>query len=73
MPPEPFFSGPGIDRADLLRAKPDELARLAAGVNARELVWDGGLPAVDGGGRLRWQRVSEPLLFLGLDGDVPCF
>ena len=73
MPPEPFFSGPGINRSDLLRGKPDEVAALATGADARELVWEEGLPAVDEAGRLRWQHVTEPLLFLGLDGDTPCF
>lgn len=73
MPPEPFFSGPGLDRADLLRVQPDRLAELAERDDARQLEWREGLPALSGDGRLEWQAVAEPALFLGLDGDVPCF
>jgi NAD+ diphosphatase len=72
-PPDPFFSGPGLDRADALRA--DDAVRdafkLASG--ARELVWRDGLPALDGNGRLEWKAVESPDLFLGLDGNVACF
>lgn len=73
MPPEPFFTGPGLDRADLLRSAPDEIARLSTKATARQLVWRAGFPAIDQEGRLEWQTVSHPDLFLGFDGDEPRF
>lgn len=73
MPPEVFFGGAGLDRADLLRAQPARVAELAANDDARELQWADGLPLLDPDGRLAWGPVSDPLLFLGLDGDSPCF
>lgn len=73
MPPDVFFTGPGLDRADQLRARPDELARLAATDGARQLRWEGGLPALDRDGRLIWGRCSDPALFLGMDAGIPCF
>lgn len=73
MQPEPFFSGPGLDRADLLRAKKEEIVRLARSDSARELVWRDGFPAISAEGRLEWQPVISPDLFLGLDGGKPRF
>ena len=73
MPPEAFFSGPGLDRADVLRAVPGRIADLAKQGDARELVWRDGLPAMDDAGTLMWQEVSDPALFLGLAGETPCF
>ena len=73
LPPKPFFSGPGLDRADLLRARPERLAELCAREDARQLVWAEGLPALDSDGRLVWEQISAPTLFLGLDGDAPRF
>jgi NAD+ diphosphatase len=73
LPPEVFFSGPGLDRADLLRVQPERLAKLAARSDARQLEWADGLPALDAGGRLVWEDISEPMLFLGLDGEAPRF
>ena len=74
MPPEPFFCGDGLDRADHLRADPDSIAELRSTAEAQQLAWDNGAPAIDELGRLRWQQVeSEPPLFLGLNGDRPCF
>jgi NAD+ diphosphatase len=73
MPPDAFFSGPGLDRADHLRARPEELAALAVREDARELVWSDGLPAMDDQGRLLWQPVSDGSLFLGFDGSTPRF
>jgi NAD+ diphosphatase len=71
--PEPFFSGPGLDRADVLRSQPERIARLAARGDARQLAWADGLPALDANGRLVWQQLNEPSLFLGLDGEAPRF
>ncbi len=74
MPLEPFFAGPGIDRADALRNRPEEIAALLASPEARALVWNGGVPTLDAEGGLVWQAVAgdEPL-FLGLDGGAPRF
>lgn len=71
--PEPFFSGPGLDRADHLRFDEEELRRIAHSPAARELVWHDGLPAVDENGRLQLQAAQEPTLFLGLTGGAPVF
>jgi NAD+ diphosphatase len=71
--PEPFFSGPGLDRADALRAFPEKIAQLATRDDARELVWRDGIPAMAEDGSLEWRSVSEPSLFLGLDGEAPRF
>jgi NAD+ diphosphatase len=73
MRPEAFFSGPGLDRADALRATPDRIADLANQADALELVWRDGLPAMDDAGALVWQEVGDPSLFLGLEGDSPRF
>ena len=70
---DPFFAGPGLDRADALRARPEQIADLARRADARELVWADGLPAVDDGGALIWGPVARPDLFLGLAGGAPCF
>ncbi|MCW3796369.1 NAD(+) diphosphatase [Sphingomonas sp. BN140010] len=72
LPPDAFFSGPGIDRSDLLRGRPEELARLAEDTRARQLAWAGGLPELDPAGKLSWQPGSAAL-FLGVEGEVPCF
>ena len=55
MRPEPFFSGPGLDRADQLRATPERISALATRHDARELVWQDGIPAMDARGNLCWQ------------------
>jgi NAD+ diphosphatase len=74
LPPEPFFSGPGLDRADHLRVDPDAIRQLASHVLARQLIWENGAPAIGEFGQLRWETVTgSPPLFLGLDGDSPCF
>ena len=72
MRPEPFFSGPGIDRADQIRVDPLRLAELT-GAGARQLVWRDGLPAVGADGRLEWQPASATDLFLGIQDGQPCF
>ena len=73
MPPDPFFSGAGLDRADALRATPERIAELAASAEARELAWRDGIPAIDERGRLQWQPLTDAPLFLGLDGGAPRF
>lgn len=72
-PLEPFFSGPGLDRADALRADEAAIARLAAEPSARQLQWRDALPELDEDGRLAWIGVSDPQLFLGFDGEAPRF
>ena len=74
MPPEPFFAGPGIDRADAVRNRPEAVAALLAQPDARALVWADGVPALDPVGALTWCDVTgaEPL-FLGLDDGAPRF
>ena len=74
MPPEPFFAGAGIDRADSLRNRPAEIAALLASPDARALVWSGGVPALDAEGALMWAAVSgDEQLFLGIDDRAPRF
>ena len=73
LPPEPFFSGPGLDRADALRADEAALQALAAGSGALQLKWSEGVPEITAEGRLVWEQSSNPELFLGLDGEAPRF
>ena len=75
MRPDPFFAGPGLDRADALRAHPETIAELARHPQARSLRWRDGAPAVDDEGALEWADLSEgeAPLFLGLDGSQPRF
>jgi NAD+ diphosphatase len=74
LPLEPFLSGPGIDRADALRNRPEAIAALLDLADARGLAWANGAPALDPDGRLIWAGVAgdEPL-FLGLDQGQPRF
>jgi len=73
LPPEPFFSGAGLDRADLLRSQPDKIAELARRADALQLRWADGMPLLGPDGTLTWEKVTEPTLFLGLDGQSPRF
>jgi NAD+ diphosphatase len=73
LPPEPFFSGPGLDRADSLRADDGALQALAASKEAIQLKWRDGLPELGEDGRLTWGPAASPRLFLGFDGKSPCF
>ena len=73
MPLESFFSGAGLDRADLLRQSADALAALATRQDARELAWHEGLPAMDERGKVQWQDLEDATLFLGLDSGAPRF
>ena len=71
LPPEPFFGGPGLDRADALRADDAALHGLTQRHDARELQWQDGLPVLSQDGRLMWGSPSSPELFLGLDDGSP--
>ena len=74
MPPDPFFAGAGLDRADHLRAQPEAIAALHGDPQARQLVWENGAPSVDRQGKLRWQAVEgHPPLLLGLSEAAPRF
>ena len=74
LPPDPFFTGPGIDRADALRARPEAIADLLASPDARALIWTDGAPALDEAGKLRWTGATgDESLFLGLDHGRPRF
>jgi NAD+ diphosphatase len=71
--PDPFFSGPGLDRADALRSDKDGIEALASADGALQLKWRDGLPELTPGGRLSWAAPSNPQLFLGFDRDSPRF
>ncbi|MGN6590270.1 MAG: NAD(+) diphosphatase [Sphingomicrobium sp.] len=73
MPPDPFFSGPGLDRADALRGDPAALEGLASHPDARQLKWHDALPALEEMGRLVWSDPEAPELFLGLEAGAPRF
>ena len=73
MRPEPFFTGAGLDRADQLRGRPEDIAALARRADARQLAWKDGLPGIAEDGRLVWQGLSAPDLFLGFEGEEPRF
>lgn len=73
LPPEPFFSGPGLDRADALRADEPALQAMATHPDALELSWRDGLPELTPDGKLIWTQSTSPDLFLGLDGEAPRF
>ena len=73
LPPEPFFSGPGLDRADALRGDGHALQALCEREDALQLQWHDGLPELTADGRLVWTRPANPQLFLGRDGDAPRF
>ncbi len=74
LPPDPFFAGDGLDRADHLRADPVAIMALLCDADAREIVWDNGAPAIDERGQLKWQPiVGDPPLFLGFSDRVPRF
>ena len=73
MRPEPFFSGPGIDRADQIRGDVSRLAEIAAREDGLQLIWRDGLPAVGTDGRLEWQPATSSDLFLGIQDESPRF
>jgi NAD+ diphosphatase len=71
--PEPFFSGPGIDRADQVRVDQDRFAELASRDDGLQLLWRDGLPAVGEDGRLEWKLATSSELFLGIMDGRPRF
>ncbi len=73
MRPEPFFSGPGIDRADEVRVDQDRLAEIASRDDGLQLLWRDGLPAVGEDGRLEWKLATSSELFLGIMDGRPRF
>jgi NAD+ diphosphatase len=74
LPPDPFFTGAGLDRADHLRADPVAIMALLCDAEARELVWDNGAPAIDEQGKLRWGPINgDPPMFLGFSDRSPRF
>ena len=73
MRPEPFFSGPGIDRADQVRVDEARLAEIATRDDGLQLQWRDGLPAVGGDGRLEWRSAESTDLFLGIQDGAPRF
>lgn len=73
MRPEPFFSGPGIDRADQVRVDQDRLAEIASRDDGLQLLWRDGLPAVGEDGRLEWKLATSSELFLGIKDGRPRF
>ena len=73
MRPEPFFSGPGIDRADQVRVDQDRLAEIASRDDGLQLLWRDGLPAVGEDGRLEWKLATSSELFLGIMDGRPRF
>jgi NAD+ diphosphatase len=74
LPPEPFFAGGGLDRADHLRADPAAIDALRRRDDARELMWENGAPQVDEAGLLLWQPVAgDAPLLLGLRDGSPRF
>jgi NAD+ diphosphatase len=73
LPPKPFFSGPGLDRADALRGDQAALGALATSKGALQLQWCDGLPQLDCEGRLTWAPANGAQLFLGFDGESARF
>ena len=73
MRPEPFFSGPGIDRADQVRVDQARLAEIASRDDGLQLLWRDGLPAVGEDGRLEWKLATSSELFLGMKDGRPRF
>jgi NAD+ diphosphatase len=74
LPPDPFFAGEGLDRADHLRADPAAIDALRKRADARQLIWDNGAPQVGQDGRLLWQALEgDAPLLLGLADGAPRF
>ncbi|HEU0309717.1 MAG TPA: NAD(+) diphosphatase [Sphingomicrobium sp.] len=74
LPPKPFFSGDGLDRADHLRADGAAIDALRGDAAALMLVWENGAPAIDQDGKLQWEAIGgDSQLFLGLNHGTPRF
>ena len=74
LPPDPFFAGEGLDRADHLRGDPGAIDALRDRSDARELAWDNGAPKIDEAGRLVWRPLAgDAPLLLGLSDGAPRF
>lgn len=72
----PGFTGGTLLRDDRVRHDPALLAAALADPQARRLLLDGLDPRLDDADRLVWADrggAERPLVFLGFDGDVPCF
>jgi NAD+ diphosphatase len=70
----PGFTGGPLDRADRLRHDAEAVAALARRPDARLLRLGPGYEPQPEGDRLGWGPVEDgTLVFLGLDGGVPCF
>ena len=72
----PGFTGSPLDRSDHVRTDPAAIERALADPRARVLDLRGLDPQLDPEGRLRWRAprsAAEAMLFLGFDGEVPCF
>jgi NAD+ diphosphatase len=73
----PYMTGASIERADHIRSNADALAQHMHW-RARLLKLDNLAPAITPEGDLQWQSLGElaadeESLFLGLDGETPCF
>ena len=71
------FTGSRLDRADNVRADPEQLAGMM-NWRARLLKLDGLMPEIDDAGALVWGTLADAaqdaeLVFLGLDDGKPCF
>ena len=78
MSHSPGLTGSPLDRADHIRTDPDALADARRNLRARLLRLDDLDPEVSPDGALGWGSLAEcgegrELLFLGLDGEAPCF
>lgn len=74
----PGLTGSPLDRADHIRHDEDALAEARRNLRARLLRLEDLHPALDEGGELGWGSIAEcderhELLFLGFDGETPCF
>lgn len=68
------FTGAGLDRADQLRFRPEELAAVATRPDARLLDLEILDPVLDEADRLSWLSMRPgATIFLGFDGDTPLF
>lgn len=74
----PGLTGSPLDRADHVRHDDGALAEARSSLRARLLRLDDLFPALDEAGGLGWGSIAEcderhELLFLGYDGETPCF